>query len=193
MSPLLRRLMDHLRAHGPQPEDDLLEALQVKRSILTRLLKDANGQVRQQGEYLYLKGQEDRVDALHAAPRSHLSSYVVIDTETTSLDRTEARLLEVAALKIVDGRVAASMQLLVAGEQIPRAVAELTGIHQAELDQDGHPLQDVLRQLLEFMGDLPVVGHNASGFDIPVLRRVCRSKYTRTACRTTSPFVTPLL
>ncbi|WP_407542470.1 RecQ family ATP-dependent DNA helicase (plasmid) [Deinococcus radiomollis] len=176
MSPLLRRLMDHLRTHGPQPEDDLLEAFQIKRSILTRLLKDAHGQLRQQGEYLYLKGQEDRIDALNAAPRSHVRSYVVIDTETTSLDRTEARLLEVAALKIVDGRVAASMQLLVAGEQIPRAVADLTGIRQAELDQDGRPLGDVLLQLLEFVGDLPVVGHNASGFDVPILRRVCREQ-----------------
>lgn len=176
MSPLLRRVLDHLRKHGPQPEEDLLETFTLKRSLLTRLLKEARGQVRQQGEYLFLPGQEDRLAELHGMPGAQVTSYVILDTETTSVDRAEARLLEVAALRVEHGRVSGQLQLMVSGERIPRDVAQLTGIEQDELDRDGQPLPDVLRQLTEFMGGLPVVGHNVQGFDLPLLRRLYREE-----------------
>ena len=179
MSPLLRRVLDHLRKHGPQEEEELLEAFNLKRSLLTRLLKEARGQVRQQGEHLYLPGQEERLAELHGMPAAQVTSYVILDTETTSVDRAEARLLEVAALRIEHGRVAGQLQLLVSGERVPRDISELTGITQEELDRDGAPLPEVLRQLTDFMGGLPVVGHNAQGFDIPLLRRLCREEGLR--------------
>lgn len=168
--------MDALRQHGPQLEEDLLESFNLKRSLLTRLLKEARGQVRQQGEYLFLPGQEERVAELHGMPAGRVTSYVIVDTETTSADRAQARLLEVAALRVEDGRITGTLQLLVSGERVPRGITELTGIRQEELDRDGEPLADVLGQLLTFIGELPVVGHNAQGFDVPLLRRVCREK-----------------
>ncbi|WP_246581011.1 RecQ family ATP-dependent DNA helicase [Deinococcus aestuarii] len=176
MSPLLRRVLDYLRTHGPQPEEDLLEAFGLKRSLLTRMFKEARGQVRQQGEYLFLPGQEERVGELHGTPASQVRSYVILDIETTSVDRTEARLLEVAALRIEEGRLVDTLQLLVSGERVPRTVAELTGIQQEDLDREGQPLLEVLGRLLSFVGDLPVVGHNALGFDVPLLRRLCREQ-----------------
>ncbi|MCP2014787.1 ATP-dependent DNA helicase RecQ [Deinococcus sp. HSC-46F16] len=176
MSPLLRRVLEYLRAHGPQPEEDLLEVFGLKRALLTRMFKEARGQVRQQGEYLFLPGQEERVAELHGAPTARVTSYVILDTETTSVDRTEARLLEVAALRIEEGRLVETLQLLVSGERVPRVVTELTGITQEELDREGQPLAEVLQALLAFLGDLPLVGHNALSFDVPVLRRLCREQ-----------------
>ncbi|CAM3215715.1 RecQ family ATP-dependent DNA helicase [Deinococcus deserti] len=176
MSPLLRRVLDYLRKHGPQLEEDVLDVFSLKRALLTRLLKEGRGQVRQQGEYLFLSGHEERVAELHGMPTKLVTSYVILDTETTSVDRAEARLLEVAAVRVEDGRICDTLQLLVSGERIPREVAELTGIRQEELDRDGQPLPDVLKQVLAFMGDLPVVGHNAQGFDVPLLKRLCREQ-----------------
>lgn len=176
MSPLLRRVIDALRQTGPQPEDDLLERFNLTRSLLTRLLKEARGQVRQQGEYLYVPGQEERVAALHGMPAARVNSYVIVDTETTSADRAEARLLEVAALRVEEGRITGQLQLLVSGERISRDVSALTGIRQSELDEQGRPLSEVLRTLIEFMSGLPIVGHNAQGFDVPLLRRLCREE-----------------
>ncbi|QLG12460.1 RecQ family ATP-dependent DNA helicase [Deinococcus sp. D7000] len=112
-------------------------------------------------------------------PSQLVTSYVILDTETTSLDRVEARLLELAAVRIENGRICDTLQLLVSGERIPREIAQLTGIQQEELDRDGQALPDVLKALLEFVGDLPVVGHNAQGFDVPLLRRLCREQGLR--------------
>lgn len=179
MSPLLRRVLDYLRKHGPQLEEEVLEAFNLKRSLLTRLLKEGRGQMRQQGEYLFLPGHEERVAELHGMPSQLVTSYVILDTETTSLDRVEARLLELAAVRIENGRICDTLQLLVSGERIPREIAQLTGIQQEELDRDGQALPDVLKALLEFVGDLPVVGHNAQGFDVPLLRRLCREQGLR--------------
>ncbi|MFB9081536.1 RecQ family ATP-dependent DNA helicase [Deinococcus wulumuqiensis] len=176
MSPLLRRVLDYLRMHGPQTEEDLLEHFDLKRSLLTRLLKASRSQLRQQGEYLFIPGQEERVAELHGVPKEHITSYIIIDTETTSVDRAEARLLEVAALRIENGKLAGQLQLLVAGARVPRNVAELTGIQQDELDREGQPLAQVLQQLSQFIGQLPLVGHNAQAFDVPLLRRLYREQ-----------------
>lgn len=176
MSPLLQKVLDYLQTHGPQNEDELLEAFGLKRSLLTRLFKEAHGQLRQQGEYLYVPGQEERVSGLQGRPVRQVTSYVILDTETTSTDRAEARLLEVAALKIQEGQVIDRLQLLVCGERVPRFVTELTGITQEAINEHGQPLPEVLRQLQEFIADLPVVGHNILGYDAPLLRRYFREQ-----------------
>ena len=174
MSPLLQKVLDYLRTHGPQAEDDLLEAFNLKRSLLTRLFKEAHGQLRQQGEYLYIPGQEERVSELQGRPPGQVTSFVIVDTETTSVDRGEARLLEVAALRVDEGQVTQRLQLLVSGERVPGHITELTGITQDMLNDEGKPLHEVLQTLQRFIGDLPLVGHNILGYDAPLLRRFYR-------------------
>ena len=83
MSPLLNRIRASLEAHGPQPEEDLLEALNVRPHPLTRLLGASQSPLKQQGDSIVLADQADKVAALEPLPDRLVDEYVIFDLETT--------------------------------------------------------------------------------------------------------------
>jgi DNA polymerase-3 subunit epsilon len=100
---------------------------------------------------------------------------VVIDTETTSADPLEARIVQVACLAVYpDGKVSdSSYQTIVnAGVPIPDEVVAVHGISQARTLNEGIPLTDalyeVLRRLDRWARLSPVVIYNAP-FDWPLI------------------------
>lgn len=100
---------------------------------------------------------------------------VVLDTETTGLDPHNARIVEVAAVRLAGGRLdtAASFRRLVApGEPVPAASAAIHGIDDAAL-ADAPAFGAIWPELLAFIGDAVVIGHTI-GFDLAVLRGECR-------------------
>lgn len=95
---------------------------------------------------------------------------VMIDFETTGLSPDMGdRITEVAALRIVGGRVTERYVSLVnCNVRIPSFITGLTGISQAMVDA-APPVARVLPQLLDFIGDDALSAHNAS-FDEKFLR-----------------------
>lgn len=88
---------------------------------------------------------------------------VMIDFETTGLSPDMGdRVTEVAALRIVDGRVVERyVSLINCGVRIPPFITGLTGITQAMVN--GAPsVAQVLPRLLDFIGDDALSAHNAS-------------------------------
>ena len=88
---------------------------------------------------------------------------VMIDFETTGLspDMGE-RITEVAALRIVGGRVVERyVSLINCKVRIPSFITGLTGITQAMVDA-APPVAQVLPRLLEFIGSDALAAHNAS-------------------------------
>lgn len=98
---------------------------------------------------------------------------IVLDFETTGLSAASGdRITEVAALKLKNGRITERYQSLAnCGVRVPALITELTGITQAMVDE-APPVRRVLGELLEFLGDTPVVAHNA-GFDQKFFEREC--------------------
>ena len=94
---------------------------------------------------------------------------VVLDFESTGLNTTKARIIEVGAVKLVEGTVTETFQQLVDPEEaLPPKITEITGITDANLQ--GQPkAETVLPKLLEFIGDAPLAAHNAS-FDVNLLK-----------------------
>ncbi|RSZ61047.1 3'-5' exonuclease [Massilia atriviolacea] len=88
---------------------------------------------------------------------------VMLDFETTGLSPAYGdRITEVAALRIVDGRVTERFVSLVnCGATIPPFISALTGISQAMVD-GAPPVERVLPQLLAFIGSDALSAHNAS-------------------------------
>ena len=86
-------------------------------------------------------------------------SFVALDLETTGLDSKSDRITEIGAMKFVDGRPGNTFSTLVnPGRPIPREVRELTGI--VDLDvKDAPNFANVADDLLAFVGNLPVCGH----------------------------------
>jgi DNA polymerase III subunit epsilon len=103
-----------------------------------------------------------------AACRVH-ASVVVIDFETTGLSpRQGARAIEVAAVRLEEGCIVDRFQhLMNPGVRIPPFIQGLTGISNAMVRSAPHP-GDVMAGLAEFIGDAPLIAHNA-GFDCQFL------------------------
>lgn len=93
------------------------------------------------------------------------ASYTMIDTETTGLDPQYDKIIEMAAIKIRDGKEVARYETLVNPEQpIDDFIADLTGITNEELST-APVAADCLPDFMEFIGKDIVVGHNVH-FDI---------------------------
>ena len=98
-----------------------------------------------------------------------MGKIVVIDFETTGLSPALGdRATEVAAVIIKDNKIINSFQSLMnAGVAIPFYIQQLTGISNAML-RKAPPCQKVMQELADFIGDIPLVAHNAS-FDTKFL------------------------
>ena len=95
---------------------------------------------------------------------------VMIDFETTGLSPAMGdRITEVAALRIVGGRVTERyVSLINCGARIPSFITALTGISQDMVD-NAPPVSRVMPELLDFIGNDMLSAHNAS-FDEKFLK-----------------------
>ncbi len=96
-------------------------------------------------------------------------TYVALDLETTGLSSERDAIIEVGAVKVRDGEAVEEFHTLVnPGRPIPYEIQQLTGI--GEADVLGKPrFSEVAGQVTRFIGQHPVVAHNAS-FDLGFLR-----------------------
>lgn len=95
---------------------------------------------------------------------------VVLDTETTGFEPTEGhRMVEFGAIKMIDGLpTKESLHLYInPNRTVPQASVDVHGLTQEFLK--GHPLfHEQAQKIVDFIGDLPLVAHNAK-FDAKFL------------------------
>ena len=92
-----------------------------------------------------------------------METVAVIDFETTGMSPEQgARATEIAAVLVRGGRVVDRYQSLMnAGAWVPPFIESLTGITN-EMIEDAPPADRVMREVADFVGDIPLVAHNAS-------------------------------
>ncbi|KPU43907.1 DNA polymerase III PolC-type [Oxobacter pfennigii] len=99
--------------------------------------------------------------------------FVVFDIETTGLSSFTDKITEIGAVKIKEGQITDSFSALInPGVKIPRNIVELTGIDD-EMVKDKPPISVVLPEFLSFIGDAPLVAHNAK-FDVGFIKQNAR-------------------
>ncbi len=103
-------------------------------------------------------------------PGRFIHSYVVFDLETLIGDTLEQRrIIEIAALKFVDGVEAGKFRTFVdPGQEIDALTENKTHIS-SEMVAGAPAVEAALPEFSAFIGDLPLVAHNGRGFDLPVL------------------------
>lgn len=92
-----------------------------------------------------------------------METVAVIDFETTGLSPAMGdRATEVAVVIVADGKIVDRYQSLMnTGARIPAFIEALTGISNAMI-RKAPPAAEVMSVLAEFVGDVPLVAHNAS-------------------------------
>lgn len=94
--------------------------------------------------------------------------FIVIDFETTGLNYTFDRIIEIAAVKYVDGIVAERFTSLVNPLiKIPREATEINHITD-DMVSEAPTERYIIPQLIEFLSDSLIVGHNVN-FDLNFL------------------------
>jgi predicted DnaQ family exonuclease/DinG family helicase len=108
-------------------------------------------------------------------PRSYPRTFVGVDLETTGVDPREDRIIEIGAVRIVDGEVDDAMSAFVnPGVEIPSDVVYLTGITDEDV-ATAPPVEEVIPGFLEFIADAPLVAHSAP-FDTAFLEAAARDR-----------------
>jgi ATP-dependent DNA helicase DinG len=93
-----------------------------------------------------------------------VSEYIFLDLETTGLSEKKDRIIEIGAVKVNDQlEVVDKYHTLVKpGISIPYAITILTHGLSDEMVKDAPSIDEVRKDLLKFIGDSPIVAHNAA-------------------------------
>lgn len=101
---------------------------------------------------------------------SIIDTYVSIDLETTGLHPKQDKIIEIGAVKVEKGVITQRFSSLVnPGRKLEGRIAELTGIGDEQL-QDAPELDEIFPGLLDFLGQLPLLGHRVL-FDYSFLKK----------------------
>ena len=105
---------------------------------------------------------------------------IVLDTETTGLDYTKERIIEFAAVRLENGKIKDSFQTLINPEQhIRKSSIAIHGITE-EMVADAPKEAEVLPTIRDFIGEYPIVAHNAifdHSFLNEAFKRVFKKKF----------------
>ena len=86
---------------------------------------------------------------------------IVLDTETTGLDYTKEKMVEFAAVRLENGKIKDEFQTLINPQQhIRKSSIAIHGIT-PEMVEDAPTEEEVMPKIMEFIGDYPIVAHNA--------------------------------
>lgn len=99
-----------------------------------------------------------------------MSSVIALDIETTGLDPQVDAIIEIGACRFNGYRIEEEWSTLVnPGRHIPEFITNLTGISN-EMVRQAPRLREVLGDLTDFVGNLPILGHNIP-FDLSFFKK----------------------
>lgn len=97
-----------------------------------------------------------------------VSDYIVFDFETTGMKPGVNEILEIGAVKILNNSISGVFNTLINPQQfVPYYISNLTHITN-DMVEDKESIESVLPKFINFIGDLPLIAHNAR-FDMSFL------------------------
>lgn len=102
------------------------------------------------------------------------STYIVFDIETTGLSVTQNKIIEIAAVKMIEDKEVDRFATFVnPHERIPYNIQQLTNIND-DMVKDAPEIEPVLKDFVSFVGDGILVAHNAR-FDMGFIQANLKS------------------
>lgn len=110
----------------------------------------------------------------------YVKDYVLFDLETTGISCNVDQVVEISAIKVINEEVVEEFSTLVnPGMHIPFMASDVNGITD-DMVADAPDFRMALVDFIEFIGDLPLVGHNINSFDMKFIYRDCEKYYGKT-------------
>jgi CRISPR-associated protein Cas2 len=95
--------------------------------------------------------------------------FVILDLETTGLDSSTDRIIEIAAIKYNKYEPVEEFdQYVHCDKKLPQTIVKLTGITDDMLSENGVDEAEAVKKVLDFIDILPIIAHNAP-FDLGFL------------------------
>lgn len=106
------------------------------------------------------------------------SDYTVIDIKTTGPDKKYDEILEISAIKFRnDNEIEKFSKLCRPFMPLSDETTNLTGITNELLEEKGLPIEKVILDFFDFVGDDILVGHNIKNIGLKFLNRVLDQKF----------------
>lgn len=103
----------------------------------------------------------------------HSLTFCVFDLETTGGNHQHDKIIEIGLVRIKELKIVDQKSFLIKPEvHIPEFIQKLTSIKDADVT-DAPLIEEVIDEILEFMGDSILVAHNTS-FDVPFFNSVLK-------------------
>lgn len=119
-----------------------------------------------EGKYRFLSHARD---ALLGKSELKNGPFVIVDIETTGLNPVSDEIIEIGAMKAADGELKDIFNKLVRPEgAVSEEITRLTGIS-SDMLEGCPPIDEVLREFIGFIGNAPLIAHNAE-FDISFIK-----------------------
>ena len=110
----------------------------------------------------------------------YVSDYVLFDLETTGTSCINDEVVEISAIKVMNGEVVDEFSTLVnPGRPIPYYATNVNGITD-DMVADAPAFDKALKDFLDFAGDMILVGHNIHTFDMKFICRDALKYFGRT-------------
>lgn len=94
---------------------------------------------------------------------------IVFDLETTGLSADNNEIIEIGAIKVINGSFETYTTLVKPTKKVSKQITKITGITNKML-LDAPSIEDIIDDFFDFLEDFPLVAHNAS-FDMRFLKR----------------------
>jgi len=103
--------------------------------------------------------------------RNDISSYVLLDIETTGLSYQNDQIIEIGIVCVENNKISLKKNWLIKSDKkIPQSIVEMTGITDCLIDSEGIWLEAALDQLFSILTDKTVLLYNSS-FDMSFLEK----------------------
>ena len=139
---------------------------------------DANHAIGKDDDFKIIYGMEaylvDDLKGLveHPMGQSFADTFVVFDLETTGFSPSKNQIIEIGAVKVVNGSIAQRFSTFVNPKvPIPFEIEQLTSIND-DMVLDAPTIDEILPKFMEFCQDAVMVAHNAD-FDMSFIKYNC--------------------
>ncbi|MGB8453401.1 MAG: 3'-5' exonuclease [Anaerocolumna sp.] len=108
--------------------------------------------------------------------KDRITSFVCFDIETTGLSPDKDKIIEIGALKVINGKITESFDEFINPQmKLPKHIIKLTGITD-DMIRYSETEDRIVKRFMEFSEDYIVMGHNI-GFDYSFIKTAARKQH----------------